>query len=324
MISGDNSLTNEAVITSAKTLFETEIDALKILQASIGDDFSRAIDIIMKLQGRVIVSGIGKSGHIASKIAATFASTGTPSFFVHPSEASHGDLGMITTKDAVLALSNSGNTSELFNLIAYCKRFSIPLIAMSSNEQSELGKNADVLLKLPNIKEACPMGLAPTTSTTMQLVLGDALAVALLEQKGFSADDFGQFHPGGTLGSRLMRVQDLMRSCPFVYEQDHLKDILLKIANGGLGCIAVVDQKERVLGIITDGDLRRHMGDDLYAQTALDLMTLDPKIASSEMLASEALHIMNSHNITSLLVCGDDNILQGAIHIHDLLRLGVK
>lgn len=317
-------MTNKTVATSAKTLFDAQIDALKILQLSIGDDFCRAVDIIMKLQGRVVVSGIGKSGHIAGKIAATLASTGTPSFFVHPSEASHGDLGMVTSKDAVLALSNSGNTSELFNLITYCKRFSIPLIAISSDDQSELGKNADILLKLPKIKEACPMGLAPTTSTTMQLVLGDALAVALLEQKGFSADDFGRFHPGGTLGSRLMRAQDLMRACPSVYETENLKDILLKIASGGLGCIAVIDAKEHVLGIITDGDLRRHMGDDLYGQTACELMTCDPKIIAPDLLASEALNIMNSNNITSLLICNDDHKLQGALHIHDLLRMGVK
>ncbi len=317
-------MADQAIIASAKTLFDVEINALKVLQATIGNDFCRAVDIIMGLQGRIIVSGIGKSGHIASKIAATLASTGTPSFFVHPSEASHGDLGMITPKDAVLALSNSGNTGELFNLITYCRRFAIPLIAISRDDQSELGKNADVLLKLPQIKEACPMGLAPTTSTTMQLVLGDALAVALLEQKGFSADDFGRFHPGGTLGSRLMRAQDLMRSCPFAYETENLKDILLKIASGGLGCIAVVDHKQHVLGIITDGDLRRHMGDDLYGQTARELMTKNPKIIKADLLASEALNMMNSHNITSLLVCDDDNILKGALHIHDLLRMGVQ
>ncbi|MFV0321976.1 MAG: SIS domain-containing protein [Alphaproteobacteria bacterium] len=312
------------IIKTAKKVIETEITGLTNLKNSLGESFTQAVDLIAGSDGRVVVSGMGKSGHIGNKIAATLASTGTPSFFVHPSEASHGDLGMITPKDIVLALSNSGKTAELFNLISYCKRFSIPIIAITKDESSELGRNASICLALPVFEEACPMGLAPTTSTTIQLTLGDALAVSLLEKQGFTADDFGVYHPGGALGSRLMRVAEIMHTTsPFVRKEDSLKTVLLTITSGSLGCVAVVDEENNILGVITDGDLRRHMGDDLQAQTAADLMSSHPITVSPSMLITEAIAIMNKKHITALLVA-EDNQLKGVIHIHDLLRAGVK
>ncbi len=312
------------IIQSAQRVLENEITGLQNLQQSLSDNFEKAVLMIAQSAGRIVVTGIGKSGHIGHKIAATLASTGTPSFFVHPSEASHGDLGMITPSDTVLALSNSGKTTELFNMISYCKRFSIPLIAITKDKQSELGSNADICLHLPEFTEACPMGLAPTTSTTIQLALGDALAVALLEYKGFTANDFGIFHPGGALGSRLVRVAEIMhQNCPFVKASQNLKDVLFAITGGNIGCVAVVDDSKKILGIITDGDLRRHMKDSLIIQKAQDIMSSNPICIKPDMLASEALAIMNNKNITVLLV-SDEQELKGGLHIHDLLRIGVK
>ncbi|MFV0431649.1 MAG: SIS domain-containing protein [Alphaproteobacteria bacterium] len=312
------------IVQTAQEVIEIEIHGLNALKENLGESFIEAIELISASSGRVVVSGMGKSGHVGNKIAATLASTGTPSFFVHPSEASHGDLGMITKDDVVLALSNSGKTAELFNLISYCKRFSIPLIAVTKNEQSELGRDADICLKLPEFDEACPMGLAPTTSTTMQLTLGDALAVSLLKRKGFTADDFGIYHPGGSLGSRLVRVGEVMhRDCPYVRLDDDLKNVLLTITSGSLGCVAVITEEKEILGVITDGDLRRHMGNDLRAQKANDLMSKNPITITPSTLATEALSIMNDKNITAILVA-EGGKLEGIIHIHDLLRIGVK
>ncbi len=312
------------IIQSAQQVLETEIAGLHSLQQSLGADFEKAVLLMAKSKGRIVVTGIGKSGHIGNKIAATLASTGTPSFFVHPSEASHGDLGMIMPSDTVLALSNSGKTTELFNMISYCKRFNIPLIAVTKDKESELGSNADICLHLPKFTEACPMGLAPTTSTTIQLALGDALAVALLEYKGFTADDFGIYHPGGALGSRLIRVNEIMHeTCPFVSEEQSLKDVLFAITGGNIGCVAVVDDKKNILGIITDGDLRRHMEDNFSEQIAKNIMTKNPIHIEANKLASEALAIMNEKNITVLLVTEKEKLV-GGVHIHDLLRIGVK
>lgn len=312
------------IIQSAHKALKSEIDGLQNLKQSLAEDFTKAVLMMAAAKGKIVVTGIGKSGHVGHKIAATLASTGTPSFFVHPSEASHGDLGMIAANDAVLALSNSGDTGELFNIIAYCKRFSIPLIGITKNEQSELGRNADICLKLPKFTEACPLQLAPTTSTTIQMALGDALAIALLENKGFKAEDFSVFHPGGALGSQLICVDEIMhKDCPTVEKSQNLRDVILQIAGGKLGSVAVTDKDNHILGIITDGDLRRHINDDLTEQTAQDIMTQNPICISPNMLASEALAIMNKKNITVLLVA-EQKKLVGGLHIHDLLRRGVK
>ncbi len=283
------------------------------------------------IEGRVVVSGMGKSGHIARKIAATLASTGTPALFVHPAEASHGDLGMIVAGDAVLLLSNSGETPELADLIAHCRRFALPLIAITTEPASTLAKQADTVLLLPKMPEACPMGLAPTTSTTMQLALGDALAVALLRRRGFTAADFRQFHPGGKLGARLKRVAELMHTgeaVPLVSPETRMDDALLVMTEKRFGCVGVIDGAGRLIGIITDGDLRRAMGADLLTRRAGEIMTAQPRTIAPSALAAEALHQMSGRAppITTLFVvdpeAGDGRPL-GILHIHDLLRAGV-
>ena len=258
-------------------------------------------------QGRVIVTGIGKSGHVAQKLAATFASTGTPAFFVHPSEASHGDLGMIRHEDAIVALSWSGESVELGNIVTYSRRFKVPLIAITSRADSALGKQADVVLELPRAKEACPHGLAPTTSTTMQLAIGDCLAIALLEEKSFTAHDFKVFHPGGSLGASLKFVADVMHTgdrLPLVGEDRIMSEAIVTMTQKSLGCLGVVDAKGRLVGIITDGDLRRHMGGNLLARTAAEIMTRKPKTVPPDMLASAALELLNASRITAHLRAG--------------------
>lgn len=312
-------------ISSARQVLETESHALSVLAHSLDAPFAAAVDTVAGATGRVVVSGMGKSGHIARKIAATLASTGTPSFYVHPAEASHGDLGMITSGDVVLALSNSGETPELGDIIAYTRRFEIPLVAMTSHGDSTLAQAADHALILPPIPEACPMGLAPTTSTTMMLALGDALAVALLERKGFSAADFRVFHPGGQLGRKLVKVADLMHggeSIPLVREDAPMTDVLLVMTAKSLGCAGVCGDTGSLAGIITDGDLRRHMRDNLLALTAEQVMTRAPKTVPPNMLAAEALGIMNAKAITSLFVV-DNGRPVGVLHVHDCLRIGV-
>ncbi|MBC7907466.1 MAG: KpsF/GutQ family sugar-phosphate isomerase [Rhodospirillaceae bacterium] len=313
-----------ADIAFGRRVLKAEAAALEALSESLGDDFVAAIKALAGATGRVVVSGMGKSGHIARKIAATMASTGTPAFFVHPGEASHGDLGMIMPGDAVVALSNSGETPELGDIVAYARRFEIPLIGITSRANSTLALASDVALILPPVPEACPMGLAPTTSTTLMLALGDALAVALLERKGFTAADFKVFHPGGKLGQRLLKAADLMHggdSVPLVAPDSGMTEALLVMTQKRLGCAGVVENN-RLIGIITDGDLRRHIQDDLLSQHARAVMTANPKTVPPSMLAAEALRIMNAKAITTLFVV-DDGRPVGVLHVHDLLRSGV-
>ena len=316
----------EMDLESARKVLKLEADGLNALADTLDEDFAKAVDLLAAVKGRIVVTGMGKSGHIGRKIAATLASTGAPAFFVHPGEASHGDLGMVTQADAILGLSNSGETSELSDFIAYSRRFSIPLISITSRKSSALADSADVSLVLPNSQEACPLGLAPTTSTTMTLALGDCLAVALLERRGFSADDFQQFHPGGSLGNQLMKVKDLMHSgdaLPLVSETTLMSDTLLEMTAKHFGCVAVVDAKRQLLGIITDGDLRRNMSDDLIGKTAADIMTRGAKTVDAGALAVEGLGLMNEKSITSLFVLGDNDEVTGILHIHDCLRAGI-
>ena len=314
-----------ADLAAGRRVLRLEAEALDALAASLGASFLKALDLIAGVSGRVVVSGMGKSGHVGRKIASTLASTGTPAFFVHPAEASHGDLGMITADDAVLAISNSGETPELVDVVSYSRRFAIPLIAVTGRADCSLAQAADVALVLPLMNEACPMGLAPTTSTTMTLALGDALAVALLERKGFSAADFQILHPGGQLGRRLLKVADLMHGAdllPLVPADMRMKDVVLVMTNKSFGCAGVVDDDGRLMGIITDGDLRRHMARDFLELEAGAVMTARPKTVRPGMLAAEALRIMNACSITSLFVVDHDQLPVGILHVHDCLRAG--
>ena len=313
-------------IATARRVLATEADALGALAAGLGAAFVKAVELLEAAKGRVVVTGMGKSGHIARKIAATMASTGRPAFYIHPAEASHGDLGMVTADDAVVALSNSGETPELGDILAYTRRFDIALIGITARAGSTLATTADVALVLPPIPEACPMGLAPTTSTTMMLALGDALAVTLLERKGFTAADFKVFHPGGKLGQRLLKVADLMHGAeqlPLVTLDTPMAEVLLVMTAKSLGCAGVIAADGTLAGIVTDGDLRRHMRPDLLALLAADAMTRGPKTVGPNLLAAEALRIMNTKAITSLFVVGDDGRPVGALHVHDCLRAGV-
>ena len=323
----------KADLAAAARVLAYASEALGALSAALDGEFVRAIDAILASQdknGRVIVSGMGKSGHIARKIAATFSSTGTPAHFVHPAEASHGDMGAITPQDVLLMLSWGGETAELTDLITYAKRFRITLIGIASNPDSTLMQAADVRLALPRAPEACPMGLAPTTSTTMMLALGDALAVALMERKGFSADQYRDFHPGGSLGRALIRVSDLMHTgaeLPLAREDSVMEDVLLTMASGRLGCVGVVDDKGSLIGIVTDGDVRRHIESDLKARTAREVMTAGPKIAHPGQLAAEALGLMTDKKITQLFVLEPGDPAKkpiGVLHIHDCLRAGLQ
>lgn len=318
---------------AARRVLELEAEGIVALARALerdADALRRAIELLQAVTGRVIVTGMGKSGHIARKIAATLASTGTPAQFVHPAEASHGDLGMITRADAVLALSHSGETSEMSDLLAFTRRYAIPLIGITGGAQSSLAQAADVTLLLPPLSEACPLGLAPTTSTTAMLALGDAIAVTLFETKGFSADDFHQFHPKGSLGRRFLRVGDLMHrgdAMPLVAANAPMSEALVEITAKRLGCVGVTDAAGRLIGIITDGDLRRHMAPDLLQQTAKAVMTPHPRAIRPAALAAEALGVMNNGAITTLFVIDspDDgpHAPVGILHIHDILRAGV-
>jgi arabinose-5-phosphate isomerase len=312
----------------ARGVLATEAAGLRALAASLDGSFNRAVDLLAAVSGRIVVSGMGKSGHIARKIAATLASTGTPALFVHPAEASHGDLGMIVPGDAVLALSNSGETVELADLVAHARRFGLPLIGITARSGSTLAEAADVALLLPATAEACPMGLAPTTSTAMQMALGDALAVALLTRHGFTAAEFRQFHPGGRLGARLRRVRDLMHTgdaVPLAGPDTPMDRALLLMTEKRFGCLGVVDERQRLVGIITDGDLRRAIGSDLFARHAGEVMTLSPRTIGPEALAAEALHEMNARSrpITTLFVVDPAGRPIGILHVHDLLRAGL-
>ena len=295
------------------------------LKGDMGAAFDQAVSRLATIKGRVIVTGIGKSGHVGQKIAATFASTGTPAFFVHPSEASHGDLGMITQDDLILALSWSGETVELKPLITYSRRFNVPLISLTSRPDSALAQQSDIALILPRAKEACPHGLAPTTSTTMQLALGDCLAIALLEAKGFTAHDFKIFHPGGSLGANLKHVSDMMHkeaALPLVGDDVVMTQALVTMTAKSFGCLGIVDKQGRLAGVITDGDLRRHMGPQLLQATTAQIMTRNPKTVTPQMLASAALETLNASRITALFVVERGKPV-GIIHVHDLLRAGV-
>jgi arabinose-5-phosphate isomerase len=314
-------------LLEARRVLHLEADALYQLAQNLDDVFERVLDLLMDTKGRVILSGIGKSGHIANKIASTLSSTGTPAFFVHPSEASHGDLGMITQDDALIVLSYSGETAELSDMISYAKRFAISLVAITRKRESLLAKAAQYTLLLPSSPEACPMGLAPTTSTTLMLALGDALAIALLNRKGFSANDFKQFHPGGPLGKKLLHVSDVMRpygELPLATPETLMSEALVEMTEKGFGCIGVLGPQKKLIGIITDGDLRRHMSPTLLSQKVADVMTSSPYTISSSSLAIEAVGLMNRKAITNLFVLDEaTGNLGGLLRLHDCLREGL-
>lgn len=318
---------SETFLQTARRVITTEADALNTLANGLSQPFADAVELLLNAKGRVIVSGMGKSGHIARKMAATFASTGTPAHFVHPAEASHGDLGMMAQGDVVLVLSNSGETPELADMVAYTRRFRIPLIGVASRADSTLMKQADVGILLPKVAEACTTGVVPTTSTTMTLALGDALAVAIMEHRAFTPENFREFHPGGKLGARLSKVSDLMHSgdaVPLASTRAPMSDTLLTISQKGFGVVGVLDDEGYLCGIVTDGDLRRNMN-GLLDLTAGEVMTKAPTTIGPDSLAEEAVAIMNDKKITCLFVVdpkGSRNA-KGILHIHDCLRAGV-
>lgn len=309
----------------AREVLTREADALRQMSGMLDDRFNQAVTMLTGIKGRVVVSGIGKSGHVARKIAATLASTGTPAMFLHPAEAAHGDLGMVSQDDALIVLSNSGELAELSVLMPYARRFGIPVIGCTRNPQSTLGLDADLALIIPDIPEVCPMGLAPTTSTTLMIALGDALAVALMHSQGFDSDGFRIFHPGGALGRRLVRVRDLMHKgdeLPLIGEDALMENAVTIMTAKGFGCIGVTDKDGLLAGIVTDGDLRRHIRPDLMSSRVSDIMTRNPKVIRVSALATEAMKMMNSRAITTLFVV-EDQVPVGLIHIHDCLRAGV-
>ena len=318
---------NSSFVMTARQVINDEAEALAELATKLDASFDAAIKLILNTSGRVIVTGMGKSGHIARKIAATLASTGTPAHFVHPAEASHGDLGMMTKGDVVLVLSNSGETPELADLVAYTRRFAIPMIGVASRPGSTLLQRADISIVLPDLGEACGAGIVPTTSTTMTLALGDAMAVALMKHRDFTPEKFRDFHPGGKLGAQLSKVADLMHTgdaVPHVYVHPAKGDVLLTISQKGFGVVGVLDDQGKLTGIITDGDLRRHM-DGLLRHSAGDVMTPNPSTISPQALAEEALALMNSRKITCLFVADTarNGQVDGILHIHDCLRAGI-
>lgn len=319
-----NKLQNSDILNAIKTI-DTEIEAILELKNLLDDNLTKSLDIIEQAKGRVILTGMGKSGHIAKKIAASLASTGTPSFFMHPAEASHGDLGMVTDDDVIVAISNSGESKELIDVLNYSKRFGIKLIAITKNPNSSLGKAGDVVLKLPSSKEACPLGLAPTSSTTATLVLGDIITVGMIERKGFSKAQFNQRHPGGKLGSILQKVKDLMHKgdeMPLLNQDADINQIILEMTSKRLGCVGFVDNNGEFVGMFTDGDLRRCINNNLKQVKAKDIMTKNPITISAETFLSEAIKIMNDKKITNIFVLDGKKPI-GTIHIHDLLQKGV-
>ena len=318
----------QAAIASALRTVATEQAGLAALSTALenglAEPFARAVDILSRITGRVIVTGVGKSGHIGSKIAATLASTGTPAFFVHPVEANHGDLGMIAPDDAIIALSWSGESLELKGIIDYSRRFPIPLIGLTSGEKSALGRAADVVLALPKAQEACPHGLAPTTSTLLQLVMGDALAIALLEARGFTPDHFRTFHPGGQLGANLTLISEIMRTgdqIPLVSLGTRMPEAVMTLAQKKVGCVCVIDGDGRLAGIVTDGDLARNLHRNLGETTVEEVMTRTPKTVEPQMFAGAAIALLNKHNISALVVV-EGGMPVGVVHFHDLLRIG--
>ncbi|ESY31322.1 KpsF/GutQ family sugar-phosphate isomerase [Mesorhizobium sp. LNJC391B00] len=318
----------EASVASALRTVATEQAGVAALAAALENElaepFARAVDMVSRINGRVIVTGVGKSGHIGTKIAASLASTGTPAFFVHPAEANHGDLGMIARDDAIIAMSWSGESKELMGIVAYSRRFSIPLIAITAGAASALARAADVVVLLPSAPEACPHGLAPTTSTLLQLVVGDALAIALLEARGFTPDHFRTFHPGGQLGANLTQIHEIMHvgdRLPLVASGTGMREAILELSNKGFGCVAIATADGALVGIITDGDIRRHIGSNLMEMSVDQVMTKKPKTATPDTLVATALQIINNSAITSLMVV-EGRRLVGLVHLHDLLRIG--
>lgn len=311
-------------VQAAKKVLQTEADALEILKNALPNDFSDLVKLILSLNGRVIVSGVGKSGHIGNKIAATLASTGTPAFFIHATEASHGDLGMITENDLCLLISNSGETSEIFDILTHARRFNIPVATISSNSESTLVKAADFKLCLPVVDEACPIGMAPTTSTTMMLALGDALAVALMEAKKFNTENFKVFHPGGKLGAKMMTVSQVMHksdTLPLVKTETSMKETLLTMSLKGFGIAAVVNEVGFLVGVITDGDLRRNIN-DLMSKNAGNIASLSPITLLGETFVVDALNLMQDRKITAVIITSAENKPIGILHIQDLLKVG--
>ena len=316
-----NKLQNNDIINAINTI-NCEIEAIEELKNLLDENLSKALDMIEEAKGRIILTGMGKSGHIAKKIAASLASTGTPSFFMHPAEASHGDLGMVTEDDVIIAISNSGESRELIDVLNYSKRFGIKLIAITKNPDSSLGKAGDIVLRLPLSKEACPLGLAPTSSTTATLVLGDVITVGMIERKGFSKAQFNQRHPGGKLGSILQKVKDLMHKgseMPLLNQNALMSDLIIEMSSKRLGYVGLVDDEGNLSGIFTDGDLSRYINSDLKTTKALDIMTKNPITANPEMFASEAIKIMNEKKITNMFVLEGKKPI-GTIHIHDILK----
>ena len=322
-------VTNDELLALASEVLEIESRAVNALRSRLNDDFVAACQLCLNTPGRVVVTGMGKSGHVSNKIAATLASTGTPAFFMHPAEASHGDLGMITSQDLLLAISYSGETAEVVTILPVVKRMGAKLLSMTGNPDSTMARAADVHLDISVTEEACPLNLAPTASTTATLAMGDALAVALLKSRGFTAEDFARSHPSGILGKRLLlRVSDVMRSgdrIPAVRVDASLVDGLMEMTEKGLGMTAIVDKNNRIQGVFTDGDLRRTLdsGADIHKTMISEVMHTDCKITRADVLAAEALHILEENKITSLLVADDDNLLIGALNIHDLFREGL-
>ncbi|MBP1858256.1 arabinose-5-phosphate isomerase [Rhizobium herbae] len=327
-----NTAEERTVFESIGRSIATAVDGINALAACFAADqiLSRslvdAVELIARGRGRVVVSGIGKSGHIGRKIAATMASTGTSAYFVHPTEASHGDLGMITSDDLLILLSWSGETVELGNMLTYAKRFSVPIVAVTSNSESVLARNSTVAITLPKVQEACPHGLAPTTSAMLQLAVGDALAIALLERRGFSAQDFKTFHPGGKLGSQLLLVHELAHdgeAIPLLPLGSPMGDAVIQMSSKGFGVVGVTDASGKLVGVITDGDLRRHMSHDLLLETVDSVMSHHPRVIKSSVLASAAMEIMQSQKVTVLFLVDEFDLPSGILHIHDLLRAGV-
>ena len=321
-------MTENRDIKVAKQTIDREVEALRVLENSLDETLTKALDVLQYTKGRVIITGMGKSGHIARKIAATMASTGTPAFFLHPGEASHGDLGVVTTDDTVIAISNGGESKELSDILVYCKRFSVPTIAITKNPQSSLGKNCDMVLKLPDNGEACPLGLAPMSSTTATLVMGDILAANLMVRKGFTADDFKLRHPGGKLGSILRHVSDIMHTgqeMPLIDENAIMQDALLTMSAKMLGCVGIIDADGNLIGMITDGDLRRWMAPNLIEEKVSKVMTKNPRTIGKDALIAEVVNVMNNtgRGITNLFVVENKKPI-GVVHIHDCLRAGVS
>ncbi len=318
-----NKLQNSDIVTALNTI-DCEIEAINELKELLDENLTRALDLIEQTKGRVILTGMGKSGHIAKKIAASLASTGTPSFFMHPAEASHGDLGMVTDEDVVIAISNSGESKELLDILNYSKRFGIKLIAITKNPESSLGKAGDIVLRLPLAKEACPLGLAPTSSTTATLVLGDVITVGMIERKGFSKAQFNQRHPGGKLGAILQKVKDIMHQneeMPILKDNAKINDIILEMTSKRLGCVGFVNDNGEFVGMFTDGDLRRCINQDLKHIVAKDIMTKNPITIQKDTFITEAVKIMNEKKITNIFVI-ENNKPIGTVHIHDLLKYG--